>query len=62
MYIILTSTCKICPIGTTTYVYLLSEGVKQFWCQLPEDGEVIAPKHVGAILKIARKIYPYSTE
>ena len=22
---------------------------KKFWCQLPEDGEVIGPKHVGAM-------------
>ena len=21
---------------------------KKFWCQLPEDGEIIAPKHVGS--------------
>jgi len=23
--------------------------VKKFWCQLPEDGEIIAPKHVGRV-------------
>ena len=24
--------------------------VKTFWCQLPEDGEIIATKHAGATL------------
>ena len=28
---------------------LLSRVLKKFWCQLPKDGEEIAPKHVGAI-------------
>ena len=31
--------------------YFLSHLIclKKFWCQLPEDGEIITPKHVGAI-------------
>jgi len=24
----------------------------KFWCQLPEDGEIIAPKHVGSMQNI----------
>jgi len=35
------------------YVYcdliLLLFVLKEFWCQLPEDGEIIAPEHVGAV-------------
>ena len=26
--------------------------VKKFWCQLPEDGEITAPKHVGSMQNI----------
>lgn len=26
---------------------LLLYDVEKFWCHLPEDGEIIAPKHAG---------------
>jgi len=28
--------------------------LKKFWCQLPEDGEIIVPKHVVAMEKDVR--------
>ena len=31
--------------------------LKKFWCQLPEDDEVIKPKHVVAVEKIVRINY-----
>ena len=30
--------------------------LKKFWCQLPEDGELIAPKHVVAMARITYRI------
>jgi hypothetical protein len=33
-------------IVTYSIVYV----VKTFWCQLPEDGEIIVTKHVAAII------------
>jgi len=45
---------KFCTIDTKTYVCLLCPillwyVLKKCWCQLPEDGETIAPEHVGAM-------------
>jgi hypothetical protein len=31
--------------------------LKKFWCQLPENGETISPKQVGAMLKTVRINY-----
>jgi hypothetical protein len=36
---------------------LLLEVSNKCWFQLPEDGDVIAAKHAGAMLKIARVSY-----
>jgi hypothetical protein len=27
--------------------------LNKFWCQLPEDGDIMTPKHVGSMQKIA---------
>jgi hypothetical protein len=36
-----------------TYIvaYLLLHVLKKCWCQLPEDGDIITPKHVGTTKK-----------
>jgi len=31
--------------------------LKKFWCQLPEDGVIITPKHVGSMYKIVRILH-----
>jgi hypothetical protein len=58
----LTKTCKIlhycyrdnvCSLRAILLLYSL----KKFWCQLPEDGEMIAAKHVGAVCKIVHMDY-----
>ena len=28
--------------------YFIADVLNKFWLQLPEDGEIIMPKHVGA--------------
>ena len=57
--VILTKTSKIlqycyqdnvCLLWANLLLYIL----KKICCQLPEDGEMIAPKHVGAVHKIVR--------
>ena len=57
--VILTKTCKILQYCYQDNVCLLWANLlqcilKKIWCQLPEDGEMIAPKHVGALHKIVR--------
>jgi len=34
--------------------YLITVRFKKKWCKFPQDGEIIAPKHEGALLKIVR--------
>jgi hypothetical protein len=43
-----------CTVRITTYVFLLwhillLDVLKKCWCLLPEDGDAIAPKHIGAM-------------
>jgi len=42
---------NVCLLLAILLLYIL----KKFWCQLPEDGEMIASKHVGAVYNIVRK-------
>ena len=35
--------------GSCHQHFIFVQLFKKFWCQLPEDGEIIAPKHVGAM-------------
>ena len=49
----LVTTVTFCTTNTTIYVSLLWPTlllyvIKKFWCQLPEDGEIIVPKQVAA--------------
>jgi len=47
-------------IRTTIYVCLLwiiAYILKTFWCQLPEEDKIIAPKPAGVMWKIVRKNY-----
>jgi len=45
---------KFCTIDTITYACLLLPVLllhvfKECWCQLPEESEIITPKHVGVM-------------
>jgi hypothetical protein len=54
MYIILTKTCKILHYwfhNTHAFivVFLFLYVVKKYFCQIPENDEIIAQKHVGTM-------------
>jgi hypothetical protein len=38
----------VCLLLAVLLLYIL----KKFWCQLPENREMMAPKHIGAEYKI----------
>ena len=42
---------KSCTIHTTTIMLIVIYccRIEEIWCQLPEDGEIIAPKHVRSM-------------
>jgi hypothetical protein len=61
MYIILTNISEICTTDSTKNVRVFRRTLfqyvsKKFWCQLPEDGEIIALKHVAGVQTIARML------
>jgi hypothetical protein len=38
-------------------IYFIAVRLQKFWCQLPEDGKIIVPKHVRAVSKIVHINY-----
>ena len=36
--------------------YFIAVCFKDIWCQLPEDDEIISPKHVGNVKGYAHKL------
>jgi hypothetical protein len=45
---------KFCTIDTKTYASLLLPVLlllvlKEWWCQVPEESEIVTPKHVGVM-------------
>jgi hypothetical protein len=62
MYVHLTKTCKILRywchnIYMIIVTYLIALCFKNIWCQLPEDGDIIVPKHVEAMEKTVHLNY-----
>jgi len=40
-----------CPLQKSLSSTVVPCALKKFWCQLPEDGETISPKHVRSYVK-----------
>jgi hypothetical protein len=52
-----TSIIQVTTYGKTLRLNLVLCVVQKFWCQLPEDGVIIKPKHVGSMYKIVRILH-----